>query len=189
MQEVKETRKWFLVCRSCKNHQGVFAMTEQLYVESINKIIQNKKMLESSFKIKLSNKSHILFIEGKAEDEFLALQAVEALNLGFSINEVVLLKNEEFVFEKIYIKNITKRRNMSEVRGRVIGAGGKALRVLEELSGTYIAVHDNTVGVIGELASAKKAVYALKRIIAGSKHSAMYAYLEKQKVIEKSTKF
>lgn len=164
-------------------------MTEQLYVESINKIIQNKKILEESFKIKISNKGHLLFIDGKAEDEYLAVQAVEALNLGFSIKEAVLLKNDEFTFEKIYIKNITKRRNMNDVRGRVIGEGGKALRVLEELSETYISVHDNMVGVIGEISNVKKAVYALKRIIAGSKHSAMYSYLEKQKVIEKNTRF
>ena len=164
-------------------------MTEQLYVESINKIIQNKKILEESFKIKLSNKGHLLFIDGKAEDEYLALEAIEALNLGFSIKEVLLLKNDEFVFEKIYIKNITKRRNMSQVRGRVIGEGGKALRVIEELSDAYISVHDNMVGVIGEVDNVKKAIYALKRIIAGSKHSAMYSYLEKQKVIEKNTRF
>ena len=160
-------------------------MTEQLYIESINKIIQNKKALETSFSVKISNQEKILFIEGKAEDEYLALQAVEALNLGFSIGEVLLLKNDDYILEKINIKEITKRKDISRIRGRVIGTGGKALRVIEELSDAYISLHNNTVGVIGLISDVKKAVYALKRLIAGSKHAAMYAYLEKQKIIEK----
>ena len=107
--------------------------------------------------------------------------------MGFSIKEALLLKSEEFVFEKISIKNIAKRKDLSQVRARVIGTKGKAIRVIEDLSGCYIAVHDNAVGIIGYAEDVKKASYALKRLIAGSKHASVYAYLEEQKAMEKQS--
>jgi len=162
-------------------------MIEQLYTESIRKILQNKKILENALKIKIFIKDRILTMSGKPEDEFIAIQALEAINLGFGINEALLLKNEEFAFEKINIKGISRRKDLSQVRGRVIGEGGKALRVVEELSGCYIVVHGNTVGIIGDISDVKKAAFSIKKLISGSKHANIYKYLEEQKALEKQS--
>jgi len=50
-----------------------------------------------------------------------------------------------------------------------------------EIGGVPVAL----IGIIGYIEDVKNAEYALKHIIAGSKHSAMYAWLEKKKAEEK----
>lgn len=162
-------------------------MSEQLYSENSGKIMRNKSMIERTFKVKLASKEHIVTINGKPEDEFVALSAIEAINMGFSLTEALMLKNDEFIFQKISIKSISKRRDLSQVRARVIGTNGKSLRVIEDLTGCYLALHDNLVGIIGYAEEVKKAAFAVKRLIAGSKHANVFRYLEEQKVLEKQS--
>jgi ribosomal RNA assembly protein len=154
---------------------------EQIYSENIKKIFENKRLIEKTFKIKLSIKEKIVFLDGKAEDEFIALEAIEAINLGFSILKVLNLAEEDFIFKKILIKAITKRENLAQVRARVIGKQRKALNTIEDLTDCDLVLHDNTVGIIGLRENVENAAYAMGHIIAGSKHSVMYGYLEKKK--------
>jgi ribosomal RNA assembly protein len=160
-------------------------MPEQIYSNNTRKIIQNKKLIEKEFSVKLNVKEDIVTIEGRAEEEYSCLQAIKAINLGFSVNKAVLLKDENFIFREIPIKPIAKRKDLSQVRGRVIGENRKSLDTIESLTDTFICLHDNKVGIIGSLENVEKAVYVLKRIIAGSKHANMYAWLEKKKVEER----
>ena len=87
-------------------------MTEQIYSENIRKIMQNKKQLEKELNIKIKKEKNIILVEGKPEDEFLALQAIEAINLGFSVPKALLLKEEDITFKKINIKDLTKRKDL-----------------------------------------------------------------------------
>ena len=162
-------------------------MTEQIYSRNARKILQNKKQIENSLGVNLSIKSGIVTIEGKPEDEQIALRAIEAINLGFSVAQALDLRHEDFVLEIIGIKKIAKRKNLSQVRGRVIGQERKVLRTIEFLTNCEIVLHDNNVGIIGELKNVERASYALKRIIAGSKHANMYAWLELQTSREKQS--
>jgi ribosomal RNA assembly protein len=161
-------------------------MTEKIYSNNIRKILQNKKLLETSLKLKMTNQANIISLDGKAEDEYLGLKVIEAINLGFSITKALFLKEEDFTFEKIQIKPIAKRNDLSQVRGRVIGQRRKVLDTIEGLTDTFIVLHDNSVGIIGRVSDVQKAVYVLKRIIAGSKHANMYAWLEKRKAEERN---
>lgn len=155
-------------------------MVEQIYSKSIRKIQQNKSALEKGLNIKISIQNNIVFLEGKAEDEFIAKSAIDALNLGFAVSQVLDLKREGFILEKIPIKAITNRINLAQVRARVIGTERKVLRTIESLTDCDIVLHDNTVGIIGPIEEVKKASFVLKRIIAGSEHAKMYAWLEKK---------
>lgn len=159
-------------------------MTEQIYSDNARKIMQNKKQIEESLKIGLENKSGIITVEGNPADEITAVQVIEAVNLGFSISQALDLKNEDFVFEKIPIKNFTKRKDLSQIRARIIGTKRKVLRNIEYLTGCEIVLHDNLVGIIGWVNDVKKASYAIKKIIAGSKHANVYMWLEQQRAIE-----
>jgi len=161
-------------------------MTEQLYSESTRKILKNKKHIENALKVKLSLKKGIFLIEGKPEDELIAEEVIEAMSLGFSVNQALDLKNEEFSFQKIPIKAISHRNDLSQVRARIIGTHGKALKNLEFLSGCDIVVHENYVGIIGHNEDVKKAVYALRKLIAGSKHANVYGYLEDENAKQKA---
>jgi ribosomal RNA assembly protein len=160
-------------------------MTKQIYCENPRKIFQNKKAIETAFRIKLLKQENIIKIEGEESNEFTALQALEAIDMGFAISDALLLKEEDFIFEKIKIKSISHRRNLSQVRGRIIGEERKVLNNIEYLSDTNIVLHDNLVGIIGLSDNVRKASYALKKLIAGSKHANVYRYLEEEKAKER----
>ena len=152
----------------------------QIYCEFPRKVMQNKKTIEQKFKIKISKKGKIIFLEGGAEAEFLATQFIEAINTGFTVTKAYSLAEENFIFEKINIKDVTKRHDLERVRARIIGTKGKVLGTLEELTNCYISQHDNSVGILGKEEDVPLAKNAIIRIIEGAKHSNVYAYLEKQ---------
>ncbi|WP_289460329.1 KH domain-containing protein, partial [Klebsiella pneumoniae] len=83
-------------------------------------------------------------------------------------------KNEDFILEKIPIKSHSRRANLSQVRGRIIGTKRRALDQLEGLTNCQIILHDNTLGIIGDIQDVKKASFALKKLIRGSNHSKVY---------------
>jgi ribosomal RNA assembly protein len=161
-------------------------MVKQIYCENPRKIFQNKKTIEEALNVKISGQEKIVQIEGNEANEFTALQALEAINLGFSISDAITLKYDDFVFEKIKIKSIARRRNLSQVRGRIIGVERKVLSNMEYLTDTIIVLHDNEVGVIGRSENVRKTIYALKKLIGGSKHANVYRYLEEEKAKERS---
>jgi len=161
-------------------------MTETIYSDNARKITQNKKILEETLQVKFSIKSGVITIDGKSEDEYIALQVIEAINLGFTIPKALFLKEDGFLFEKLSIKNIIKRKDLSQVRARLIGTQRKVLDTIESLTDTFLVVHENHVGIIGRIEDVEKASYVLKRIIAGSKHANMYAWLEKKKAEERN---
>jgi len=158
---------------------------EQLYCKSINKVIKNKRAIENSIGVKLEIKGNIVVIEGAAEQTFIAIQIIEAIDIGFSANQALDLKNEDFILRKLQIKEIAKRNDLSQVRARVIGTKRRALNTIEDLTGCNIVLHDNIIGIIGQTEDVKHAEYALTNLIRGSKHANVYRYLEEQHVQKK----
>ncbi len=157
----------------------------QIYCEFPRKVMQNKRLIEEKLKVKISGKGHILFLEGYAETEYLANQFVEAINMGFTTTKALSVVEEDFIFEKINIKSITRRKDLERIRARIIGTRGKTLSTLEGLTHCYISQHDNFVGILGKQEDVMNASLAVKRIISGAKQSNVYAYLEKQSAIDK----
>ena len=96
-----------------------------------------------------------------------------------------MLKDEDFILEKIHIKNLTKRHDLERIRARIIGTHGKTKEIIQELSGCLISLHDNTVGIIGRAEDVKKAIRAIESIIQGRKQGKVYSYLERLRSREK----
>ena len=157
---------------------------QEIYSENTGKILQNRKKLERTLQVKITNKGKILFVEGKAEDEYTAIQVIESMNLGFTADKALLL-TEDFLLEKINIKDVTKRHDLKRVRGRIIGTKGKTKKTIENLTDCFISLQDNTVGIIGRAEDIEKAMQALTSIIRGSKQSKVYSYLERERSKEK----
>ncbi len=153
-------------------------MTEQIYSESPRKILQYKKKIQTALKIKLAIKGNYVQIDGAPENELIVKDVIEAINLGFPIEQALDLKNEEFTFQKIPIKSISKRHDLSQVRARVVGRERGVMQNMEFLTNCDIVLHDNMVGIIGHHEDVKNAAYALKKLIGGSKHANVYMYLE-----------
>lgn len=154
---------------------------QEIYCENPREILANRQKLERELNVKLANKGKNIFIDGNPENEFIAIEILRAVNLGFSIVCALDLKKENHLLQIINIKDITKRKNLHEVRARIIGSNGRTLLTLKNLTDCSICIRDNQIGVIGEAEEIEDALQALTSLIQGSKQSNVYARLERLK--------
>jgi len=155
---------------------------EKLICEKPQRIIKNKKKLEEKLGIKIAGKGEDIIIHGSPENEYIAEKVIEALEFGFPFSVALLIKEEDFMFEALNIKDYTRRKDLATVRARIIGREGKALRTLLELTKCHFEIKDNQVGIIGEPEYMRNAQEAMISIIRGAKHANVYSFLEKHQV-------
>jgi KH domain-containing protein len=149
--------------------------------ETIRKISKNKKLLEKKLKVKIEINDSEVNLKGKEIDVYVGEKVLEAIARNFSINTALLLLSEDYVLEDIPIRTVTKKKNLENIKARIIGTKGKTLKVLSELSNCNITLHNNTVSIIGRGEDVKEATVAIKRLILGSKQSNVYSYLERNR--------
>ena len=154
---------------------------QQLQIENIKKIKKTIPRLEKKLKVRVSIKGGKLNIKGDEVNIFLAKEILEAVDFGFDIDDALLLLKEAFCLEFINIKEHTHRHNLKEVRSRVIGKKGKAMKTIEVLTGGVVVVHDNKVGLIVDSEHLESAIQGICSLIQGAKHGNVFSYLEKQK--------
>jgi len=145
------------------------------------KVLKNKKKLENLLNVKISCNKNEIIIEGESEDEFIAEKVIDALDFGFSFSKSISIK-EDKDFEIINIKEYTKKQNLERVRARLIGKGGKSFSTLNQLTKCNFAIKDNKIGIIGEPECIENAIEAITSIARGTKHSHVYAFLEKNSI-------
>lgn len=153
-----------------------------LICEKISRIIKNKKRLEEELNVKIKNRGKEITIEGKPEDEYIAEMIIEALEFGFPFSVAMMIKEHEYIFEIINIKDYTKRKDLKKIRARIIGKQGKTFKTIQSLTKCHFELKDNSVGIIGDPEYIKNAQEALIYLIRGAKHSNVYSYLEKHQV-------
>ena len=112
----------------------------------------------------------------------MAEKIIGAVDFGFHVDDALLLTSDDFVLEFIHVKEHTRRKNLKEVRARLIGTEGKARKTIENLTGSEIVISGNTVGVIVDSAHLDAVVQGIESLIQGAKHGNVFAYLEKQNV-------
>lgn len=147
--------------------------------EKISRVIKKKKFLEKELNVKIKNRGSEVFIEGNSENEYVAEKIVDALNFNFPFDVVMLIKNENFSFEILNIKDYTRRKDLEIIRARIIGKKGKILKTLSNLTKCYFELKDNYVGIIGDVEYIKNAESSIIAIIKGAKQSNVYGFLEK----------
>jgi ribosomal RNA assembly protein len=147
-----------------------------------SKVIESKKKLEEFLKVKIKIDKNEISIDGNPEDEFIAEKVIDAIIFGFSISVASSIKNEDFLFEILNIKNYTHRNDLERIRARIIGTGGKTLKTLNELTECNFAMKNNEVGIIGSPELIKNAGDAVISIIRGSKQANVYSFLEKHHI-------
>jgi len=111
-----------------------------------------------------------------------AREVVRAIAYGFSPERAYRLFDTDQVLIIIDLKQYVgdKPNHLQRVLGRIIGEGGKARRVLEETTGTYISIYDTYVAIIGDYESANIAKNAIELLIQGRRHSTVYRYIERE---------
>ena len=156
-------------------------MVKIIIVTKLSKITKNRKRLEKELDVKITNRGREIRIDGSPENEFFAEKVVNALDFGFEYSDVIRIKEDEFVFETLNVKDYTKRQNLENVRARAIGTKGKTLNTIQELTGCVLVVSGNSVGIIGPVETIKNAENAVVSIIHGAKQSNAYKFLEKNR--------
>jgi len=157
---------------------------EEIYCSRINEVIKNKDKLEKELSVKISVDGKKISVDGGGVDEYEARLVFDAIDFGFTVKQALLLKDEEMRFRKVHIKDYTKR-NLEDVKARIIGTKGKAKRTMEEISNCKILINDYDVGVIGYIEDVEHVVTAIIHVIRGSKQSNMYSYLERMNRVRK----
>jgi ribosomal RNA assembly protein len=116
-----------------------------------------------------------------------ARDVVRAIAYGFSPERAFRLLDEDQVLLVIDLKQYVgdKPNHLQRVKGRIIGEGGKARRIIEEMTGTYISVYKNYVAIIGDFESANIAKTAIELLIEGRRHGTVYRYIERETFLEK----
>lgn len=155
---------------------------KKIYSDKLPRILKNKKRLEDKLNVKITNRGREISITGKPVNEHVANLVLDALNFGFEFSIAILIKEEDFLFERINIKDHTKRHDLEIVRARIIGTKGKTLKTLQKLTRCFFEIKDNEVGIIGNAEDIENAEHAIISIIKGAKQSNTYFFLEKHQV-------
>ncbi len=151
-----------------------------IYIEKRTKVKKAIHLIESHIKIKILFDKGKVVIRGNELNEFLVEKIIKAVDFGFDEDDALLLKKEKYVLQFLCIKDYTKRRNLHEVRRRIIGTDGKAKRTIEELTGCVMVISGNQIGLIVDLEHLESANQGIISLIQGSKHSNVFSYLERQ---------
>lgn len=154
---------------------------KRVFSEKFKRIIRNKEKLEDNLKVKITNRGKEISIEGSPKEEYYAEKVIEALDFGFSFSTAILIKKGDFTFEVLNIKDYTKRKDLERIRARIIGKGGKTLKVLHDLTECYFELNENRVGIIGISEHIKNAEEAVISIIKGAKQTNVYNFLERNR--------
>ena len=155
---------------------------ETIICEKLQRIIKNKKKLEGKLGVKIAVKDKEVTIHGSPKDEYFTEKVIEALDFGFPFSVALLIKEQDFMFESLNIKDYTKRKDLEKVRARIIGKHGKTLRTLLELTKCHFEIKDNRVGIIGDPEYIRNAQEAMMSLIRGAKHGNVYSFQEKHQV-------
>ena len=161
---------------------------ETVFVKRIREVLKNKKELEKKLNVKLVIKRNLITVDGGSLDEYDALQVFDAVSFGFSVRKALLLKNEDYAFKKIHIRDYTKR-NLRDIKSRLIGTKGKTRKAMSQISGCEILIKEGEVGIVGYAEDVENAETAIINLIKGSKQSNMYRYLEKMNRLMKEDDF
>lgn len=151
---------------------------ESYHIQQTQEIKKNLSLLQQKLGVGINLSKKNIIIEGDSLHEYEASIVFEAVQAGFSVKEALILLNEDMFFRKIPIKSFTRRKKLSEVRGRIIGSEGKTKRTLENIANCKISIKNNYVAIIGSAEQIETTTTALISLIKGSKQSNVYHYLE-----------
>ena len=151
-------------------------------VQNMNKVKRAVPVIEARAKVRIGFRKDGVSVKGSELNEYLVEQVVRAVDFGFDVEDALLLVDEKFVLEFIDVKEHTRRKNLKDVRARLIGTGGKARKTIENLTGAVIVIHDNRVGIVVDADHLDAVVQGIESLIQGAKHGNVFAYLEKQNI-------
>ncbi|RLF08577.1 MAG: RNA-processing protein [Thermoprotei archaeon] len=147
-------------------------------------IESHKNILEKQFGIHIivDKKNSIVYLKADKDTlpyKFLkAKQAIEAISLGFPAKSALKLSDDNIFFEVMDLTEVYRdKRDLKRIKARIIGSEGKVKVLIEEMTGTEIAVGEKEVGIIGDYEQVKTAREAIEMIIRGRSHRSVNNFL------------
>ncbi len=151
----------------------------------IGKSGEVKRQIEAETHTKISVDSaegDVMLVGEDGLGLYAAREVVTAVGRGFNPNVARLLLKGDYVFEKLDLsEHASGKTQFLRLKGRIIGAGGKCRKIIEELAEVNLTIYGKTIGIIGEPANVTMARKAIDLIIRGSMHSTVYRWLEKRR--------
>ncbi|MCD1293823.1 RNA-processing protein [Methanocella sp. CWC-04] len=148
---------------------------------------------KSETTIDVDSESGVVVIESTG-DPFKALKAsetIKAIARGFSPDKAFkLLENEDLILDMIDISKVSDSpSDITRLKGRIIGRGGKTREIMESMTGAKISVYGKTISIIGDADQITTIRTAMDMLIGGAPHGAVYGYLERRRRELKRTQF
>jgi len=140
----------------------------------------------SGVKMRIDTEGEVTIFDDKAEDPLMGLkmlEVVKAVGRGFTPDKALRLFQDDEYLEVVDVKEFLGGKNsqVSRIRARLIGTGGKTRSIIEDLTGVNMVIYGNTVALIGDSITLPVAKHAVELILRGSEHSTVYKYLESQR--------
>lgn len=134
-------------------------------------------------RIEIDSSEGDVTITGKDALQLLAgREIIKAIARGFNPEIALLLLKPDYTLDVINLADAARTpKDLERLKGRIIGAGGKSRRVIEDLTETNISVYGKTVSIIAEIDAMLIARHAIEMLIEGSCHRNVYKWLEKQR--------
>jgi ribosomal RNA assembly protein len=112
---------------------------------------------------------------------FTAREIVRAVSRGFNPDIAIQLIKQDTGFEIIPLASHARNQDdMARLKGRVIGEGGKARRVIEDLTGCAVSVYGKTIAIIGPIEAVPACRKAIEALLSGQAHASVYHWLERR---------
>jgi len=142
---------------------------------------ETKDYLEQRMNVKLAVDSEgEVEIEGESLEEFIGKDIVKAIGRGFAPAVALKLLSDEYGFKIIDLRDYeSTSKAQHRVMGRIIGENGRTKEIIKEEIGADVACYGHTIAVISKLETLDFATTAIYKLIEGSPHANVYAYLEK----------
>jgi len=149
-----------------------------------------KSKIENAFKVHLLIQSQSGVVEivprEDSEDPTTILRArdvVLAIARGFSPERGLELVDDDIVLDIIDLREMfgKNERDISRLKGRVIGREGKIRRLIEEMTDAKVSVYGHTISILGEYETVTAAREAIELLLKGKQHSTVYKLLRKIK--------
>ncbi len=147
-----------------------------------------KRTLEERVSVALEiESSGAVAITGKAGIDPLGVlklrDVIRAVGLGFSAENAYELFEDENILDSIELTEYAagSRQRSTQLRGRLIGEGGKTRRMIEDTTTTHISIYGENVSIIGDYEHSQVARKALEMLAEGQQHSTVYRYLQRER--------
>jgi ribosomal RNA assembly protein len=160
--------------------------TIRIPAERVAKLIgkggETKEMLEQKLKVRVKVSSDgEVELNGESVDEFFAKDVIRAIGRGFEPGIALKLLGEDFVLKIVDLRDYGSKEHFARLKGRVIGENGRSKEIIEEQTDSVLCIYGHTISIISRLEDIVTACEAVFKLLEGSNHSTVFAYLEKER--------